>query len=55
MKVGKNIQKGISDSDTKINISVLKCWLCKYEVASLVTTGTFISFSFSVLLLYQQR
>ena len=53
MKVGKKVQKGISDSD---DIKYYLCVrLCKQEVAIPVPTGISILFSFSsFLLLYQQ-
>ena len=52
MKVGKKVQKGISDSDElKYNLCV-KSWLCKQEVAISVPTRISILFSFPFL--YQQ-
>ena len=55
MKVGKKVQKGISDSDKLKYTKCVEILASKQEVASSVTTGTSISFSFSFLLLYQQH
>ena len=40
MKVGKKVQKGISDSD-ELKYLCVKSWLCKQKVASSVPTGTY--------------
>ena len=44
MKVGKKVQKGISDSDELKYYFCVKCWLCKQEVAFSVPTGISILF-----------
>ena len=50
MKVGKKVQKGISDSDELKYYLCVKSRLCKQEVASSGPTGTSVLFIFFVII-----